>query len=105
MKTIKETADEIRKALGNGLRYDPILTTGKSLLETLVGEVVSDARKSALTEAAEICEARNQQNELVGSTYLAGESYDCRKAIEAKRDAAEPANSEVSNPDAKNPKP
>jgi len=54
MKTAKERAVEFREALGNGLRYDLTLTTGKSLLETLIEETVDDA----LEHAAEIVKRR-----------------------------------------------
>lgn len=51
MKTAEEWANEIRQTLGNGLRYDPCLTTGKTLLEAMVEQIQKDARSDEKPEA------------------------------------------------------
>lgn len=51
MKTAKEWADEFRHNLRLVLARDPILMTGKSLIETMVEEVQKDALKSAFKES------------------------------------------------------
>src|SRR5271165_1002746 len=43
METAETQAEKIRLSLGNGLRQDPVLTTGKSLIETLVEDIQQDA--------------------------------------------------------------
>jgi hypothetical protein len=51
VKTAKDWAREIRETLGNGLRYDPCLTTGKTLLEAMVEQIQDDARSDEKPEA------------------------------------------------------
>jgi hypothetical protein len=43
MKTPKEWAEEIRNALSHGLRYDPVLTSGETLIEEMVGKIQEEA--------------------------------------------------------------
>ena len=51
MRTAKDWASEIRETLGNGLRYDPCLTTGKTLIEAMVEQIQNDARSDEKPEA------------------------------------------------------
>ena len=44
-------AEEVRQALGNGLRYDPGLTTGKTVIEVMVEQIQEDARSVEQPEA------------------------------------------------------
>lgn len=50
MKTAKEWTNELRQALGSGLRYDPMLTSGKSLIEEFVEAIQHDAHYEETTK-------------------------------------------------------
>lgn len=50
MKTAKEWTDELRTALGNGLRYNPVLLSGKSLIEEFVEAIQHDAQHEETTK-------------------------------------------------------
>ena len=43
MKTAKAQAEYVRSLLGNNLRADPILTTGMSLIETLIKDIQDES--------------------------------------------------------------
>lgn len=43
MKPAKDWAADMRESLGNGLRYDPCLTNGKTLIEVMVEAIQADA--------------------------------------------------------------
>lgn len=57
MKTAKVQAQQTRDELNDGLRYDPILVSGKSLLELRSAEIQLDvlqSLRSRLTDPASI---------------------------------------------------
>ena len=46
-----------------------------------IKQIQLDAIKEGARRAAEFCEERRRFHEVAGTTYLAGESLDCRKGI------------------------
>lgn len=54
----KEWSEKISELLGEGLRYDPILTGGKSVIEHAVDQIQSDSRRQGMLDAAKIVRQR-----------------------------------------------
>lgn len=56
MTTTNELANQMRSALGNGLRYDPVTTTGRTLLEEAIASIQAEAFRAGLDEAVRVAD-------------------------------------------------
>jgi hypothetical protein len=51
MKTAKEWAEEIRNALSHGLRYDPVLVSGETVIEEMVAKIQEEAHTQGRSDS------------------------------------------------------
>jgi len=55
VNTEHEWASKMAEALGNGLRYNPILTNGQTVISSVILEIKLESYRDGMTRAADMC--------------------------------------------------